>query len=182
MTKFKHCRLLLVLLFNCCITLGQEEKTLNEITYKIDFIKNYADSNSKELDFFYSPHQTTALKSDAYDALSIASISEIDNFYAFKQSIYLNPECRKICYAQSSTYEGDMDDDGFFIEDESMYYFRNRVLIKKIQKTRSSSEGGEWKVFITYPNEKESYKSFEKDLKLIITNTILKGEDVYCDE
>ena len=75
-----------------------------------------------------------------------------------------------------------MDDDGFFIEDESMYYFRNRVLIKKIQKTRSSSEGGEWKVFITYPNEKESYKSFEKDLKLIITNTILKGEDVYCDE
>lgn len=171
--------LLTIICFN---TLSQDEKDFKEITDEIDIIKIYADSNSKDLDFYYSPHQTTELRNDEYDALSIASIAELDNFYTFSQSIYLNPECRKICFVQSSTYEGDMDDDAFFIEDESLYYFRNKVLIKKIHKTRSSSEGGEWKTNITYPNSKESYKTFEKDLKFIITNTILKGEEVYCDE
>ena len=175
-------RFFILLTIICFNTFSQDEKDFKTITDEIDFIKIYSDSNSKDLDFYYSPHQTTELRKDDYDALSIASISEVDNFYAFSQSIYLNPECRKICYAQSSTYEGDMDDDEFFIEGESMYYFRNRVLIKKIQKTRSSSEGGEWKVVITYPNEKETYKSFQKDLKFVITNTILKGEEVYCDE
>ena len=171
--------LFLLLCFNI---FAQEEGLFKPIIKEIDLIKMEADSNSKELNFYYSPHRTSELRIDDYDALSIASIAEIDNFYTFSQSIYLNPECRKICFVQSSTYEGDMDDDAFFIEDESMYYFRNKVLIKKIHKTRSSSEGGEWKTNITYPNSKESYKNFEKDLKFIITNTILKGEEVYCDE
>jgi hypothetical protein len=61
------------------------------------------------------------------------------------------------------------------------------VLIKKIDKTRSSKnddddDNDDWKVNITYPNEKETYKDFDRDLRNTVSITILREDFSYCDE
>ena len=56
------------------------------------------------------------------------------------------------------------------------------MLIKKIVKTRSSKNEDDWKVNVTYPNDKERYNDFDKDLRNTVSITILREDFSYCDE
>lgn len=179
--KMKN-RLFTFFLLLCVNAFSQEQVALSEIIKEIDFIKTDADSNSTDLSFYYTPHETTELKAGRQGGLSKASITGSEGAWYFSEDIYLEPDCRKICFAYIFSSEGDLDDDDYLFERESFYYFKNKVLIKKIVKTRSSKNEDEWKVNVTYPNDKERYNDFDKDLRNTVSITILREDFSYCDE
>jgi hypothetical protein len=186
--RYRFFTFLLPSLLYCFNAISQEDAVLKSIINEIDFIKMDADSNSTKLSFYYTPHESTELKTGKQGALSIASINGSESAWYFSEDIYLEPDCRKICFAHTFNSEGDSYDDDYFLEKESFYYFKDKVLIKKIDKTRSSKndddddDNDDWKVNITYPNEKETYKDFDRDLRNTVSITILREDFSYCDE
>ena len=176
--------ILLSVLLTTATSFAQDKDQIEYAVAYIDQICRDIDSNSQLLVEFIYDEQGTKLYIDDMEALSKASFSEDwlpSQFYYFDKTIYLDPECKNITFVHERRGESNVDVEEYEIdiESETLYYIKDKEIIKKIHKTRSydmGQEPGEWKTEVSYPLSNEGYASFEKSLNQMIENTLIKKE------